>query len=207
VSLYGRIFAALYDRTIEGTERAGLARRRHDLLKHAAGSVVEIGAGTGLNLDHYPPAAQRLDLTEPEPPMADRLRRRAALLGKKAEVTLAPAEFLPFADDSFDTAVSTLALCTVDSPERALAELRRVLRPGGTFLFLEHVRSEEPRLARWQDRLAPLWRRVGAGCNCNRPTEELIRRAGFNIEQVEQDRLPKAPPLVRPLIVGRALAP
>ena len=197
MSLYGRIFAAVYDRGMEGTERAGLARRRHDLLQHATGSVVEIGAGTGLNLDHYPPAAQSLDLTEPEPPMAERLRRRAGVLGRKAEVTLAPAELLPFADDSFDTAVSTLALCTVDSPERALAELRRVLRPGGTLLFLEHVRSGGAAAGALAGPPCAALAPGRAGCNCNRPTEELSAGPDSH-RQVEHDRLPKAPPLVRP---------
>jgi ubiquinone/menaquinone biosynthesis C-methylase UbiE len=207
VSLYGRFFAATYDRMMAGTEEAGLARMRAELIPRAEGRVIEIGAGTGRNLDHYTGAARQLVLTEPEEPMAARLRARAAATDLPVEVTSAPAESLPFEDASFDTAVTTLALCTVDDPDQALAELRRVLRPGGQLLFLEHVRSRNPRLARWQDRFAPVWRMVGHGCNCNRPTADSIRRAGFELEQLEHDRVPKAPPIVRPAIRGRAVAP
>jgi ubiquinone/menaquinone biosynthesis C-methylase UbiE len=207
MSLYGRVFTSVYDRSLEGTERAGLARIRHDLLAQATGDVLEIGAGTGLNLDHYGRSVDRLVLTEPSPAMAARLRRRVGSLDGKTEITLAGAEALPYPDDSFDTAVSTLTLCTVESPERALTELRRVLRPGGRLLFVEHVRAEQPGLARWQDRLEPLWRRIGNGCRCNRRTAELIGAAGFEVSDLDRGRLPKAPPIVRPIIVGRALAP
>jgi SAM-dependent methyltransferase len=119
----------------------------------------------------------------------------------------APAEELPFPDDTFDTAVSTLALCTVGDPERALGEIKRVLKPGGRLLVLEHVRSEEPKLARWQDRIAPVWRRFGHGCHCNRPTPDLISGAGFGDVAFEHGSLPKAPPVVRPLVSGHAVAP
>jgi ubiquinone/menaquinone biosynthesis C-methylase UbiE len=207
MSLYGRIFAAAYDRLMAGTEEAGLADMRDDLLSRAHGEVLEIGAGTGVNLEHYGTGPQRLVLTEPEEPMVRRLRRHAETKGSKAEVVQAPAEALPFADDSFDTAVATLALCTVDDPHRAIGELRRVLRPGGELLFLEHVRSDDPKLARWQDRLLPYWRRFGHGCNCNRPTADSIRRAGFEIQELIPGELPKSPPLARPLIRGWAASP
>lgn len=206
MSAYGRIFAALYDRSLAGTERAGLGRLRGDLLSNAQGDVLEIGAGTGHNLEHYPDSAERIVLTEPESPMADRLRRRAAAFGPRAEVRVAPAENLPYPDNSFDTAVSTLTLCTVNDPDRALAELRRVLRPGGSLLFLEHVRANDPGLAGWQDRLEPLWRRVGHGCRCNRATGDRISAAGFEVAELRHEVMPKAPPIVRPVIVGRALA-
>jgi ubiquinone/menaquinone biosynthesis C-methylase UbiE len=205
VSLYGRIFAAMYDRLMAGTEKAGLAERRHELLARARGRVLEIGAGTGANLAHYPDAVTELVLTEPEEPMAKRLESRAADEGRPVTVTRVPAEQLPFEDDSFDTAVCTLVLCTVRDPERALAEIDRVLKPGGQLLFLEHVRSDDPALAKWQDRLTPLWRRVGHGCNPNRPTPDLIRSRLESVE-IEEGELPKAPPIVRPLRVGRAIA-
>jgi ubiquinone/menaquinone biosynthesis C-methylase UbiE len=207
MSLYGRFFAAMYDRLMAGTEEAGLGERRHELLASASGRVLEIGAGTGVNLEHYPDAVSELVLTEPEEPMARRLEAKARAAGRAAEVVRAPAESLPFPDDSFDTAVCTLVLCTVRDPERALAEIERVLKPGGTLLFMEHVRSDDPGLARWQDRLAPLWRKFGHGCNPNRPTPELIRRSGLNVIEMEQGELPKAPPIVRPLSAGRAAAP
>src|SRR5438270_9819744 len=181
MSLYGRIFAAVYDRAMAGTEKAGLGDRRHELLASANGRVIEIGAGTGVNLAHYPDAVTELVLTEPEEPMARRLEAKANLSGRAATVVRAPAESLPFPDDSFDTAVCTLVLCTVRDPERTLAELQRVLKPGGTLLFLEHVRSDDPGLAGWQDRVAPLWRRLGHGCNPNRPTHDLIRDSGLRV--------------------------
>jgi ubiquinone/menaquinone biosynthesis C-methylase UbiE len=206
MSLYGRVFAAMYDRMMAGTEKAGLGERRHELLASAAGRVVEIGAGTGVNLVHYPDAVTELVLTEPEEPMAKRLEAKAQASGRPATVVRAPAESLPFPDDSFDTAVCTLVLCTVRDPERTLAELTRVLKPGGRLLFLEHVRSDDPRLARWQDRFAPLWRRCGHGCNCNRATPELIRSSAFEDIEIDEGELPKAPPIARPLRIGRAVA-
>jgi ubiquinone/menaquinone biosynthesis C-methylase UbiE len=207
MNLYGRIFAAMYDRMMAGTEKAGLGERRHELLAQADGRVLEIGAGTGVNLGHYTDAVSELVLTEPEEPMAKRLEEKAATQGRPVTVVRAPAEALPFPDDSFDTAVCTLVLCTVNDPERALAELERVLKPGGRLLFLEHVRSDDPGLAKWQDRFSPVWRRIGHGCNPNRPTPDLIRSSRFENVEMEEDQLPKAPPIVRPMRVGRAVAP
>ena len=203
MSFYGRVFAAIYDRLMAGTEKAGLSDRRHGLLSEASGRVIEIGAGTGVNLQHYGDGVTELVLTEPEEPMAQRLEQKAA---GRATVTRAPAEALPFPDDSFDTAVATLVLCTVSDPERALAEIDRVLKPGGKLLFIEHVRSDDPRLARWQDRIAPLWRPIGHGCNCNRPTHDLISARFGDRAHIEDGEMPKAPPIFRPLKQGRAVA-
>ena len=206
MSLYGRLFAATYDRVLAGAERAGLAEQRAALLREAHGRVLEIGAGTGLNLAHYPDTVEELVLTEPEEPMARRLEAKLAEHGRAgARVVHAGAEELPFEDDSFDTVVSTLVLCTVPDAELALAEITRVLRPGGRLLFLEHVRSDSPRLARWQDRLQRPWRAFGHGCNCNRPTPELIERSPLTIERMERGELPKAPPIVRPTATGVAV--
>jgi ubiquinone/menaquinone biosynthesis C-methylase UbiE len=204
MSLYGRIFASVYDRLMSSTEEAGLGDRRRALLADASGRVIELGAGTGVNLQHYTDRVTELVMTEPEEPMARRLEQKAAASGLPVTVVRAPGEALPFPDDSFDTAVCTLVLCTVSDPARAVAEVQRVLRPGGRLLFLEHVRSEDPGLARWQDRVAPLWRRLGHGCNPNRPTPHLIRESGFESVEVEAGELPKSPPIVRPLAVGRA---
>jgi len=205
VSLYGCIFAAFYDRLLASSERAGLAAKRHSLLARARGRVLEIGAGTGLNLAHYPAEVGELVLAEPDAAMAARLRRRVRAHGLAARVVEAHAEDLPFADAAFDTIVCTLVLCTVDDPACALAEVRRVLAPQGQLLFLEHVRADDPGLARWQDRLAGLWRRVGRGCHPNRATATAIEQAGFRIAEIEHDRIPKALPIVAPLVVGRAL--
>jgi len=204
MSIWGRIFAAGYDHLMAGPEKAGLRAHRRALISQAAGHVLEIGGGTGANLPFYGDGVETLTLTEPEPPMVRRLERRLRDCSRTGLLLRAPAEDLPFDDDSFDVAVSTLVLCTVDDQPRALRELRRVLKPGGRLLFIEHVRADEPRLGRWQDRLNGLQTRVGHGCNCNRPTVESIRRAGFEITELERDVLRKAPPLVRPLVVGVA---
>ena len=205
MSLYGRFFAAAYDRVFFGAvERAGLADMRAGLLTGVRGRTLELGAGTGLNLRHYPAdAGITLVLTEPEEPMARRLERRVHDVRPDASVVRAPADRLPFAAGSIDTVVSTLVLCTVPDQQAALREIRRVLGPEGTLLFLEHVRSDDPKVTRRQDRLQPLWVHVAHGCHCNRDTLAAIRRAGFDVD-VQHGQLPKAPAFIRPLIIGRA---
>jgi ubiquinone/menaquinone biosynthesis C-methylase UbiE len=197
---WGRGFSALYDRIMRGSEEAGLREIRRRALAPAEGRTIDIGAGTGANLALYPEAVSELVLAEPDPHMLRQLREK----GMAAEAVEAPAEALPFPDDSFDTAVFTLVLCTAPDPARALAEAARVLRPGGRLLFVEHVRSQEPGLARWQDRLEGPWRFIGDGCHCNRDTVATIEASPFAMEELEKTTLPKAPPLVRPLVWGRA---
>jgi ubiquinone/menaquinone biosynthesis C-methylase UbiE len=206
MSLWGRIFAAMYDGMMARTERDGLSAHRQALLAKANGDVLEIGGGTGANLGFYGNGVGAITITEPENPMVRRLEKKLHETRPDAKFVQAPAEDLPFDDDSFDVAVSTLVLCTVGDQPRALRELRRVLRPGGKLLFIEHVRSDDAKLARWQDRLLPLNVRMGHGCHCNRNTLESIRNAGFEVTQVAQDKLKHAPPWVRPLILGEATA-
>src|SRR5579862_1098127 len=153
MSIWGRVFAVLYDRMMARTERDCLAAHRRELLSAATGDVLEIGGGTGANLRHYGTGVRTLTITEPEAPMARRLQARIRERRPDARLLRAPAEDLPFEDASFDTVVSTLVLCTVDDQPRALRELRRVLRPGGQLLFIEHVRSEDPRVAHKQERM------------------------------------------------------
>lgn len=204
---WGRAFSALYDRVLKATEEAGLRELRQRTLAGASGRTLDIGAGTGANLGLYPEAVGELVLAEPDPHMTKRLRRHAAEQGAAAEIVEAPAERLPFEDASFDTAVFTLVLCTVPDPEAALAEAARVLKPGGKLLFLEHVRSRDPRLATWQDRFARPWRFVNDGCNCNRDTVASLDASPLDLEGVEHERMPKAPPVVRPVIRGQATRP
>ena len=206
MSLRTRFFALTYDRQIAKSEKAGLRAFRERLLAGASGDVLEIGAGTGANLSCYGPAVGSLTVTEPQPAMLRHLERNVRARWPAARVLRAPAEDLPFDDDSFDVAVSTLVLCGVDDQPRALRELRRVLRPGGRLLFIEHVRSDDPGTSRLQDRLNWLNRLVVC-CDCNRPTLDSIRAAGFTVGPVEHTELPKAPPFVRPAILGIASVP
>ena len=206
MSLRTKFFALTYDRQMAKTESAGLRALRERLLAGASGDVLEIGGGTGANLPCYGPAVGSLTITEPQPSMLRHLERNVRASRPDAKVLRAPAEDLPFEDDSFDVAVSTLVLCGVDDQPRALRELRRVLRPGGRLLFIEHVRSDDPGTARLQDRMNWLNRLVVC-CDCNRPTLDSILAAGFTAAQVEHTALPKAPPFVRPAIAGSATVP
>jgi ubiquinone/menaquinone biosynthesis C-methylase UbiE len=206
MSVSGWLFACIYDRMTASVEAAGLRTRRERLLGSARGRVLEIGAGTGANLPFYAEGVEAITVAEPEAPMARKLARRLREQRRGIALVQAPAEQLPFGDAQFDTVVSTLVLCTVRDLTRALSEVGRVLKPAGRLLFIEHVRSEEPRLAAWQDRLNGLNRIVAHGCNCNRSTLNAIRAAGFTVTSLEQGNLAKAPPFVRPLIVGTAEA-
>ena len=206
-ALWGRVFATVYDRAFTGVERAGFAAVRAEVASRAGGRVLEVGAGTGLNLAHYPPAVKELILAEPDRHMAGRLRRKVQACGPAATVIEAPAERLPVDDASVDAVVCTLVLCTAPDPALALAEVARVLRPGGTFSFAEHVRAADPGLARWQDRLNGPWGWYGCGCNCNRDTVAAIRRSPLQLSEVRDDQLKGISPLVRPLAVGVAVRP
>lgn len=202
---WGRVFAASYDRAMASTEQAGLAAHRSALLARVNGTVLELGGGTGANLPYFSRAVDELVITEPEDAMARRLEAKLVDHTLPVRVVRAPAELLPFEPESFDAVVSTLVLCTVEDPGLALAEVYRVLRPGGRLTFVEHVRSADPGLARWQDRLHGPWKAVGYGCHCNRATAASIERAGFSFLELTEERLPKAPPIIRPLIVGIAV--
>jgi ubiquinone/menaquinone biosynthesis C-methylase UbiE len=200
--LFSRFYAAIYDLLNGPAERAGLHEQRHDLLAQATGATIEIGAGTGLNLPHYPPALTRLALTEPDPHMSRRLRRRASRLGRDAEILDAAADQLPFPDASFDTAVVTFMLCCVPDEQAALNEITRVLAPGGRLLFLEHVRSADPRIAAKQDKMPFPYPLIG--CHPNRDTLAEIQASPLTVESVRAGELAKAPKIERPMIVGTA---
>jgi ubiquinone/menaquinone biosynthesis C-methylase UbiE len=201
VSIRERIFAAVYDPLSARTEEKFGAELKRKLLVNARGRVLEIGVGTGLSFAHYPPEVELVGV-DPSAPMLRRARARAAQLGRGVTLIEAPAEELPFEESSFDTAVSLAVLCSVRDPAHALRELRRVLRPDGRFIFLEHVRSEDAKLARWQDRLERPWGWVAGGCHPNRPTLEGIESAGFELVEVEHKDLPEVPRLVRPNVMG-----
>jgi SAM-dependent methyltransferase len=180
--------------------------RRAALLAEARGRVLEVGAGTGLNLRYYPAEVDEIVATDPEAGMMRRAEAKAAELDRPVSFVEASAEELPFADEEFNTVVCTLVLCSVDDQGRALAQIRRVLKPDGRFLFLEHVRADDPKLARWQDRLDRPWSAtIGQGCHPNRRTLPSIESAGFEVELIERGTLPKSPPITRPTITGRAI--
>jgi ubiquinone/menaquinone biosynthesis C-methylase UbiE len=202
---FPRFYAAMYDVINGPAERAGLRQQRHDLLAQATGATIEIGAGTGLNLPHYPAAVTRLALIEPDPHMIRRLRRRAAKVGRDAEIIDSTADQLPLADASFDTAVVTFALCSVPDEQAALGEITRVLAPGGRLLFLEHVRSADPEIAARQDKMPFPYPLIG--CHPNRDTLRAIEASALDVESVRNGELPKAPKIERPMIVGAARRP
>lgn len=196
------VFAALYDLILHRAEKKFLASHRAYLAGRAVGRVLDVGSGTGMNFGYYPPGTEVVGI-EPDRHMLKRAQTRAARLGRRVVLLAEAAEALPFPDASFDVAVATLVFCTIADLDRALAELRRVLRPGGQLRFLEHVRAANARWARFQDFVTPLWKRIGAGCHPNRDTVGAITRARFRIEEL--DHYAFGPYPVRPFVRGVAI--
>jgi ubiquinone/menaquinone biosynthesis C-methylase UbiE len=200
----GGLRPALFDRLTARFERR-FGEKRRLLLAPTSGRVLEIGAGTGWSFRHYPDAVEEIVALEPDDGMRERGEQRAAASGRPVRFVGESAESLSFEDESFDAIVSMAVLCTVPDVERALLEVRRVLRPGGALHFVEHVRAESPTLARWQDRLERPWGFVAQGCHPNRDTLAALSDAGFEVEVVERGELPLVPPIVRPYVLGRAV--
>lgn len=204
LGLNERLFACYYPILIGLSERAGEADRRHELLARATGRTLEIGAGGGHNLPHYPQAVTELVITEPSPHM---IRHLTAQTGARprTELVQTGAEQLPFDDASFDTVVATFVHCSIPDPGAALAEIARVLRPGGRYLFIEHVRSTDNAwLARFQDLVEVPHRYFAAGCHPNRRTEDLLAASPLTVETLVHEPMPRALPTVRPTIRGVA---
>jgi ubiquinone/menaquinone biosynthesis C-methylase UbiE len=203
------LFARLFDRMAAKTEEQGAAEHRERLLAGLGGRVIEVGAGNGLNFSHYPGTVAEVVAVEPE----DYLRAKAERVAEEAPVAIRVvdglADDLPAEDASFDAAVASLVLCSVPDQAAALAELRRVLRPGAELRFYEHVLSEEPRLARLQNAVAWFWPLVGGGCHPNRDTVGAIERSGFDIERCERFPFRPSPVMapVTPHVIGAATAP
>ena len=198
--------SAIYDRFMASVEKACLETWRAELLAGVAGEVLEVGAGTGANLPLYPEAVTKLVLAEPDRHMRKRLEAKlGAARAPQVELSAAGADALPFADGAFDAVVCTLVLCSVPDPDATLREIRRVLRPDGKLVFLEHVAADDgtPRLA-WQRRVEPLWRNIAGNCHLTRRTGDAIREAGFEIESETRESMRKAMPLTRPSIRGIA---
>lgn len=203
----GRFIAAIYDAVTRGAEDACLRQWRSDLLAPLTGRVLEVGAGTGLNVPLYPTTVEYVVLSEPDPHMRKRLATRVAAESRvHAAIVDASVDDLPFADGAFDAVVATLVLCSVRDQADALAEIRRVLRPDGRFVFIEHVAAEgRPRRLAWQRRVEPLWKHVAGNCHLTRNTERAITAAGFSLEHIERESMRKVAPIARPTIRGVAM--
>ena len=193
-------FASIYDSMTARAERTFMKDVREEIAGGARGRVLEVGAGTGANFPYYNDQTEEVTATEPDPYMLQRARRRAEGIGRSIILNQASAEHLPFEDASFDTVVSTLVMCSVGEPLRALSEVRRVLKPSGELRIYDHVRYEHAFGAFWQDMITPVWRWVGAGCHPNRDVASFVREAGFEFERIE---LTKPHPLIPPLVFVR----
>lgn len=178
------LFPRVYDAAMGVAERGQVGRLRRAMVSRARGRVLEIGAGTGLDFPHYPPGTWVV-ASDPDLDMLRRARPRARAARADVLLVAADAECLPFRDGAFDEAVVGLAMCTIPHPERALAELRRTLKPGAALRLLEHVRLEQPLVGRLQDWLTPVWRRVAGGCRLNRRTAATVAASGFAVDSVE----------------------
>jgi SAM-dependent methyltransferase len=200
------IFARIYGRVAAAGEEAGRAAHRTELLAGLSGKVIEVGAGNGLNFAHYPPAVTEVLAVEPEPHLRRLATQAAARASVPVRVVEGTADLLPARDAEFDAGVCSGVLCSVPDQRQALAELRRVIRPGGQLRFYEHVRSADPSLARFQDRADRIWAALNGGCHANRDTETAISAAGFRLEACR--RFDFRPVLlaspVAPHILGRA---
>jgi len=199
---YHRLFAALLPLVSHKYEPL-VEDRKRELFAPLSGRVIEIGAGTGVNLAHLPPSVEWIGV-DPNPYMERYVRKAAARLGRRASFCLGAAERLPAPDASADAVVGTLVLCSVSDLERALSEILRVLRPGGRFVFIEHVAAPAgSRTRRRQDCICPLWRRVADGCHPNRETARFLERAGFS--ELHCDRFTLPLPIAGPHIAGFAV--
>lgn len=205
VSTY--LMARSYDWAMQRSEKLCLSAWRSELLTKAQGRVLEIGAGTGINLQHYPPQSE-LILSEPDRQMRRKLQQRLAQSSfKRTRLTDWSATAIDLPDNSLDCIVSTLVLCSVDDLQKSLAELYRLLRPGGVLLFLEHVVALKPSTIRWQQRFEPIWSCCGGNCHLTRDTGQTITAAGFRLDSCKEDNLIGAPPIVRRTIRGCARKP
>jgi len=187
--MYGLYAKIIFPRLLElSVGGKAFARERTKTLKSVHGDVLEVGFGTGLNLPHYPPGVTRLVALDPEEMLPVKVSQRVAVASFPVERVQQVGEHLPFGPGRFDCVVTTLTLCTIPDPVSALSEIRRVLRIGGTYGFLEHGRSADPRRARIQDRLNPLWRLSGLGCGCNinRPIDSLLAQGGLRLASLER---------------------
>ncbi|MBT5877306.1 MAG: class I SAM-dependent methyltransferase [Candidatus Latescibacteria bacterium] len=206
MSIRSYFMAKFYDATMRQCEQACLGSWRSELLQSAAGTVLEIGSGTGVNLPHYSDNVQRLILVEPDKHMRHRLTARAKEPGNEhVEIASFGAESIDIEDETIDCVVSTLVLCSVSDQAASLSEIHRLLKPGGTLLLIEHVFAQQnPSVARWQKLLSPLWRVMCCNCHLNRNTRQAVHQAGFDTVQVEDTQMQEAPSVIKYAIKGVA---
>ncbi len=199
--------AFFYDRVMAKTEAACLKEWRHGLLKQVSGEVLEVGAGTGANIKLYSDNVSRLVLTEPDQHMRKLLKEQVSNHQQgNVSVTGGTGEQIEADDESFDYVVSSLVCCSVTDLKACLSEIRRVLRPGGGFVFLEHVAAPDgTSRRRWQNIINPVWKTFMGNCHLNRETETAIVSEGFDIIQIDRESMPKAPSIVRSTIRGIAI--
>lgn len=164
-----------------------LEKYRHEAAAAANGRVLEIGVGSGLNFSQYGKQVEVVIGIDPSPRLLALARRRAAAAGVPAGLILGSASAIPLADNTIDTAVMTWTLCSIPDPLAALHEIRRVLKPGGKLIFIEHGLSPEPNVERWQHRLTPMWRHIAGGCHLDRKMDDLIRSAGFDLIKLRNE--------------------
>ena len=211
LGLNERFFAWYYPKVVGRAEEAGQAETRRQLLSGASGRTLEIGAGSGFNLPHYTEAVTELVVSEPSPHMREHLRERLEADPPPVgswELVDASAEELPFDDESFDTVTGGFIMCSIPDPEAAVSEIARVLRPGGRYIFLEHVHAGDgTMLGRFQDLIEIPHRYFAAGCHPNRRTWETIESSPLEVERMDRGEQPKAPPSVKPTILGSAVRP
>jgi ubiquinone/menaquinone biosynthesis C-methylase UbiE len=189
---------------LDATMRQGvLDAYRRRVAGAADGRVLEIGLGSGLNLQYYGAAVAEIIGLDPSAALLTKARRARTRAGQRVTIIEGSAEALPLTSGSLDTVVTTWTLCSIPHVSRALAEARRVLRPGGQLLFVEHGVSPDPAVTRWQDRLTPIWKRIAGGCHLNRPIEDLVKEAGFRIEQIDAGYMEGPKPLTY-MYEGRA---
>lgn len=206
MSIFSYFMAQIYDKMMQKAELRCLHDWRSQLLTQAHDTVLEIGAGTGVNLDYYPEEAHPIYLLEPDAAMQAKLQHKISTNNNaRVKILSSNAESIPLPDASCDFVVSTLVLCSVNNPKAVLAEIHRVLKPAGKFIFIEHVAAQNnPHRLKWQQRLEPLWKVVACNCHLTRNTEQNILDADFKFINIERQSMRGVPGIVRPSIKGIA---
>lgn len=207
MSILSWMWAQIYDRNLQKAEVRCLREWRSGLLGNLSGKVLEIGSGTGLNLDYYPSNIEQLTLLEPDANMRKKLQQKIFLKQfSKIDILDSNAESIPQVDASYDAVVSTLVLCSVKNQDKVLSEIYRILSPQGKLIFIEHVAAvDNPGRFKWQRRWEPLWKKMTCGCRLTLSTETAIARAGFTFEEITRQSMRGVLPIARPSIKGVAI--